>query len=711
MKNRTYKVCFFVVLLIGMLSLGGCGRTIGEGIPELMEPVAANAAYRPVELGTIGETKILYGTVVPMEYCYFYDTSVAIKEIAVEIGDYVEKGDVIAYADTDMAKEQLENLNLQMENLNQNYEINQKISQLQILQIAESGAGEIQETNSKIAYENLYYDEILYEYHASNLQEEMKKQQKIIKEGTLKASHSGYVVYVKNMDMSTNAAAYENVVVLADPEETYIELADKTIDKYTYENYEEKYLFLAGKRYDVTEMSYNADVKVLSKASKKYPNVRLSCPDVKQLEIGTTYPIFYREKKAEEVPVIGLDSLKGEKDAYFVYVKTEDGEREKRSVTIGETDHYYAQIVSGLKTGEEVYYESEARMPANYTEYKVELSDYRIENMSYLYRLADEQVIWYDAKCEGTITEFAVNEGDEIQAGDLLYIMRSDAGKAKLAAAQNDINRENITYEERIKQINKSFSKETNENAQKILVLQKELETINHEYRLSQLEKTYNHMAEGNDGKGEIRVYAKQSGKVATVEARREETIAEGSHVLSVGNVAEDKLLVQMTDLKEERSYPKNIADFRENVTITVENEVYQGTCIGRTAHKDTNLYKYYVSTTGDNTVISYCTDSGYSKPAFYVEMNDENFYQDMPKGKLTFSYVEMKDVIVVPTAIVQSENNAKNPGRTDYFVWRVEKEELVKQYVLVNKEYSDVNTTVILAGVKEQDILAREKQ
>lgn len=740
MKNRTLRIRFVVVFLSGLL-LSGCGHVDGDAVPTLKEPVAANAAYRPVEKGVIGETKVLYGTVAPMEYCCFYDSSVAIKEITVEVGDYIKEGDIIAYADIDLAKEQLESLNLQLENAKLNYEINTKISQLDMEQIASkevpvvdvSGnqlpardvsenridveATEelkaVKETNIARTQENIRYDGILYNYRVDKLQEEMEKQRSIITRGTLKASHSGYVVYAKNLGKSTYAEAYENIVVIADPEETYIELTDRTIDKYAYEDYEVKYLCRAGKTYDVTEMSYSVDAEVLAKASGRYPNVRLTCPDAEKLVVGETYPVLYREKNIADVPIIGLDSLYGEKDAYFVYVKNADGDREKRSVTIGEYDSYYAQVLSGLEIGDEVYYESDARMPAAYTEYTVELSDYRIENISRTYGLADEQVYWYDTECAGTILEVVVEEDDEVQAGDLLYVIRSDAGKAALAAAQNDIARENTAYEETIKQINKMLETERDEKSQQILVLQKELENINHLYRLSQLEKIYNDMAENNNGNGEIRVYAKQSGVVTRIVASKDSTVAEGSHVLSIGNVASDKLLVQMEDLSpKERNYPNNIAEFGEDITITVGEEVYEGICTGRTAHADTNLEKYYISETEDGAVISFCSDSGYHNPGFYVEMEDESFYQNVPKtkGRVNFSYVAMEDVIVVPTAIVKEEENEKNPTKKDYFVWRVEGDELVKQYVLINKAYSDLNVTVILSGVEEKDILARGK-
>lgn len=755
------------VFLIGVLLCSGCGNGAENTIPELIEPSAVNTAYRPVELGSIGETKVLYGTVKPTEYCFFFDSYVGVKDITVEVGDYVEAGDIVAYADVDMAKEQLEGLYAQMENENQNYEYNSKIAEIRIRQIKEeletaeeeiktekTATGEATtenttssetienaETENKAEeattvespqppanpeegkttekaniknnlatqQENIRYDKILHEYRVNKLQEAINSQQKIIDNGTLKATHSGYVTYTKNLGEGIYAAGCENIVIVANPQETYIELTDKTIGQYEYEDYEVKYMQISGKTFNVTEISYSMDAEILAKAEGKYPNVRLSCLDVGELTIGETYPIFYREKRIEDVPVVGLDSVNGEKDAYYVYVEGENEEKEKRSIEIGEKDNYYAQVISGLEVGEAVYYESETGMPAHYDEYPVERSDFSVENISRSYRMADEQVFWYSSESAGTIAELAVKKGDEVKEGDLLYVLLAESGKAALAEASNNISRENTTYRKNIKNIEKSIKAEKDKNNKKILEYQKKLETVNHTYRLQQLEKTYNKMARNNDGNGTIHIYAGQSGTVSEVTVEEGTAVNSGTLILSVGNEAGDKLLVQMEPLKDEKNYA-DIADFGEKVTITAEEDTYSGTCIGMTTHNANNLEKYYVSSGEDGPVISYCTASGYSYPAFYVEMEEESFYQNMPKGKLTFSYVAMEDVIVIPTALVQEEKNPKNPVKTDYFVWRIVGDELVKQYVLVDKTYSDINKTVILSGIQEQDILAREK-
>ena len=706
---RRTGVGFLALQLVGMLVLGGCGgNAVGE-IPELKEPKAANSAYRPVELGEVGKTEILLATVVPADYCSFYQTNVNVSSIEVEIGDYVEAGDVVAYADVDSAKETLEELNDELTNENRNYELNRQMAQIREHQITADteAADEVKANWMAAEKENQRYDQLLHEYRVERLNDSIQEQQDIIEEGTLLASHAGYVTYTKNIERNTSAGAYENIVVVADPDDTYLEVADTTIGQYQFGDYEVKYLQMNGARYDVTEVPYSVDEVIAAKAAGKYPNLRLTCPDAGELTLGATYPVFFREKRIEGVPIIGVDSLYGDGSEPYVYVKNESGDKEKRTITTGASDENYVEVTSGLTEGELVFYSSDARMPAKYEAYTAELTDFEIENKSISYSMEDEQVFWYDSEYEGTIVELAVDKEDGVKKGDLLYVIDSGEGKAALAEAKNNISQENTQYEETIKRIEEDIAQAEDEDARQLLVCQKELETVNHTYRLEKLQGTYDRIGTNNDGNGKISVYAKQSGTINKINVKEGEYVSAFHHVMSVGEPAKKKLLVQMKSIDQEKVYVDNIADFGETVSITVGENVYTGYCTGNQAN---NLNKTWVSSDEDGAYASYCTESGYSYAAFYMEMEDEQFYEDMLIGEAVFSYLTMEDVIVVPSSLIHEETRITKPDEPYYYVWRVMDGELVKQYVLIDEANSNENRTVILSGVKQQDVLAEEK-
>ncbi len=390
---------FFVMLI------GGCGSKKTETIPDLEEPAASNASYQQVTYGDIGTTNVLLGTAVPKEYGQAYKANVTVTRILVEPGDTVEKGDVLAYADVDEASASREAKQQELSHENTVYELNQKINQLQ-------QENETENITSQIAVlqENSRYDTKLHEYRVQKLNEEIAALDDLIADGTLKANHSGEVVYTKSLTVSRNAGTGENVVVVADTENLEIKLKDVTVQNYKYKDVPEKYMLQSGERVPVTEREYSTDELVLAKINNDYPNVLIEKPEGVELKAGELYPIYFEEKKAEHVLLVGNNSLYQEDGENYVYVGTGDDTREKRKVTTGVSDDHNTQIVEGLEEGEAVYYETMERMPSDYTEYMVERSDFQVENHGLKYSRADKNARVYLTEKEGVIVEIAVEK-------------------------------------------------------------------------------------------------------------------------------------------------------------------------------------------------------------------------------------------------------------------------------------------------------------
>ena len=125
-----FKKCkLFAVLLASSLFI--CACTTGGNVPELKEPVGSAPTYRPLEKIDMGDSKIILGTVSGTDYCHYYEKSnVAIKEIKVCVGKYVEKGDVLVEADTDATKEMVASLNSQLSLLNDQNALDEKVHEL-----------------------------------------------------------------------------------------------------------------------------------------------------------------------------------------------------------------------------------------------------------------------------------------------------------------------------------------------------------------------------------------------------------------------------------------------------------------------------------------------------------------------------------------------------------------------------------------------------
>lgn len=720
------QIRYLCIPLAAVLLFSGCAKTASADVPELLEPAAANSAYRPVERGDIGDVEIRFGTVVPTDYCSFYDTNVKISEISVEVGDYVEEGDVVAYADIEEAQKTLTGLQQELTYENQTYELNCKIAEERIAKmeyekqclegVQDADEEETQESDTAqdtaqienlatqiaTAQEDLRYDGLLHQYRVGKLNESIGAQQAIIADGTLRAIHSGYVTFTKNIAKNSSAGASENIVIISDSEESYIELSDVTVNNYSFSDYEVKYINIGGETHDVTEIPYTSEELILAKAAGSYPNVRLTCDDAGGLTIGDTYPIYYRKESVQNVLTIGRDSLYEEDDHYFVYVKNQEDEKEKREITVGAEDTHYIEVTGGLSEGELVYYSSDVRMPSDYDAYTVEVSDFELANYSKTYSLCNSLAFWYTSDYEGTITDIAVEADQKVKKGDLLYVVDTGEGKAALTQAQNQINQENLSFEEMVKEYDSQLAELTDEYEIRIVNYEKELAALSHAYRLRQLQDNYNAIGENNDGNGKVSVYADRDGTVSKILLMDGDKVSPGTDVLSVSTQAGDKLLVEMAPIKSMKTHGDNIADVGEQISIQAGDLVYTGTCIGWTVNSN-NSEKAYLTTEGDTAYLSHSMSSGYEYPAFYVQMDDAGFYEEVPTGILTFSYIRMKDVAVIPSSMIHVESDEI------YYVWRIQNDQLVKQYVQVSDTLVNDGMQVVLSGIKEGDVLAAE--
>ncbi|RHR87140.1 biotin/lipoyl-binding protein [Roseburia sp. AF15-21] len=718
---------FFVMLI------GGCGSKKTETIPDLEEPAASNASYQQVTYGDIGTTNVLLGTAVPKEYGQAYEANVMVTKILVEPGDMVEKGDVLAYADVDEASASREAKQQELSHENTVYELNQKINQLQQNKLANQQEAAVvddtqeaiteespQETGTEnitsqiaVLQENSRYDTKLHEYRVQKLNEEIAALDDLIADGTLKANHSGEVVYTKSLTVSRNAGTGENVVVVADTEDLEIKLKDVTVQNYKYKDVLEKYMLQSGERVPVTEREYSTDELVLAKINNNYPNVLIEKPEGVELKAGELYPIYFEEKRAEHVLLVGNNSLYQEDGENYVYVGTGDDTREKRKVTTGVSDDHNTQIVEGLEEGEAVYYETMERMPSDYTEYMVERSDFQVENHGLKYGRADKNARVYLAAKEGEIVKIAVEKDAEVKKGDLLYIIDTGEGKAAITEAANAIETENTTYQKQQADYDaqlielQNATDSVSDYDRQIITLQKEVAEADHSYTLQQLQAAYDTLSRGNDGTGKLSVYADEDGQVSKITVWEGDTVEAGDEILKMKGEASDLLLVQMVSSKSVTVYTDDIAEAGEPVSITSGDTTYTGTCVGFAAGSN-NLDEGCLYIDENGAHYTFQTTSGYDTPAFYVRMNDE-IVDDMGNGEsVDFPYISMEDVIVLPAGMIYEEKDAMHPDKVSYFVWKMEGDHLVKQYVLLDDTLTG-NGKVVLFGIESGDVLARE--
>jgi multidrug efflux pump subunit AcrA (membrane-fusion protein) len=726
-----------------LIFLCGCGSTLEE-IPELIEPVSANASYRPVEYGDIGTISIESGTVVPTDYCHFFHTAASISSITVDIGDYVQEGDVLALADVESARSKLSELERQLELNNAIYEqqcdiYDDKISELGLKKQAFADTGDSTsaaavEKEIQTEQENKSYDEQLHNYQIEKLDTQIDEQKELIQSGTLTARHAGFVTYVMDISESGEAAANQNVVVVSDEDDIYIELTGISLKAYAYADYPVKYAKINGTDYDVEEYGYTTDELIFAQTTGNFPYVRLKTKNTVQLTLGDVVPVYYCRNDRRNVLVVGNDSLNKEGDKSFVYVQGEDGELERRDVELGASDDNYTEVLGGVDEGELVYYSSDSTVPVNYDEYTATATDFVTSQTTTSYQIADSSYIITLADRDAVIDSIAVKEGDEVKKGDLLCTLDTGDGTAAVTEAAYAVKNEEESYQETVKGYDASITDLNNqiENVKNqtepvatdtdamqeylqnhlykeeqlkleidITAHQKEIARLQHEYDAKSLNDAYASVSSGSGGM--INIYAEADGVISDIKKNAGDTIADGDEILSTGYRRNDKLLVKMVRYRDKGNTELKSAKLGQTITFTGD-KTYTGRCIGTNGDDE----KYYLTTIDGvvyETVSKAISDSVVQ---FYASVDDETFYTDMPETTVSFPDIHLSGVIVLPESMIYTEHDkAKNMDFS--YVWKLENGQFVKQYVVIDTVFSDDAAAVILSGVKAGDVLATE--
>lgn len=742
-----------------MISISGCGGS-SEKAPELLEPISTNAAYRPVMKGDIGNKIIKTGNVVPEDHCYYFNTSTEIDNIKVTIGQYVHKGDVLAEASAESGESEVIELESQLEQQKQNHSLNQKIFDqnqkiydYQIKGYQETGDEEALKDvriQKATAIENDRYDGMLYNYQIRKAEEEIAEKKKLIGSNKLVADVDGYVTYVKDTTDSTTAGANENIVIISDYDNPHIEIADLTVkDIEVYEKYGIKYTVIDGEKHDISIDEYSKTELAKAQAMSQFPNIRfeLADGDRSKLKTGDMVPMYFSSSDISDVLIIGNDSIYEDGDQSFVYVKTAASDKERRDVELGAADANNTQVLSGLEEGDLVFYASDAIMPGNYSEYKVELKDFSVTKDSKKLQLVDTDMIRYKSPCEGYLVDFNVQAGMQVSKGDLLYSIDSGGGSAELKQAALDIQHAKEDYNSTIKGYNDQIddykkqiedykyrkahpevpdpedppvatdtdpdkpedpdnpdNPDDNQDTPyfveqtlcqiEIANINKQIATNQYNANMKTLQAKYDELAKNNDGTGVVKVYAEQDGYIVNVSAAKGYKLDKGTEVVSMASKKNQILGATVEGKLAVNQQVKLVNSTDNSTTINAQ-------CIGSNGDGS----KVYINTVDGDVQISSCVVAG--SPMYYLSVDDQAYY-DSPKGyTLRYSTLDLKNVVVLPKGMIYTET-VKTTGSTKNYVWKVIDGQIVKQYVTLGEE--DSKSVCVLSGIEAGDILALEK-
>ncbi|MBO4337128.1 MAG: efflux RND transporter periplasmic adaptor subunit, partial [Lachnospiraceae bacterium] len=577
-RGRLFAVLFSVILLLSQcILLAGCGKKETQA-PELIDPVRDIVSYRPVTKRVVGIEYILYGNVVPVEYPCYNEKSIELTEIKVGLGDYVQEGDVVAVADKEGVDEELSDINYNIAQLGREKEKTEKIydQNFALLETEKSTEvylkGDLSGLNRQmqIEQENKRYDLAVLDTRINAERSAIERKNRKGKKVDIVAPHSGYVTYVKDMSESNVAQAYENIVVIGDKNDLYVEVPDVNIKDYKYKDYLSKWTKINGSNVPIEEYDYDPSLSAYAYASNKYPCMRFLVPGA-DLKLGDSVSLFFMNDPMTETLAVGNDSLYREGLDAFVYVRNDEtGTVEKRKVETGAADHDYTEIKSGVKEGEMLLYSNKIVLPSNPGEYKVETGTYTetvtLDKISPARLYYDIYISEYDGRFEKV--EQSVNVGQETPLFKII-ISGGNADIEAAAVAIDDLNTNHRIflkdYEKSKKELDKAL-KEAIENkplavsayeampglmeadmargainseAQirtqlNILEIEKEYEQKDFDAGSVKLSSDYKRIKKNKGGTNEIEILSRNPGFLGTCAVQTDQPVSKGTFILSV---------------------------------------------------------------------------------------------------------------------------------------------------------------------------------
>ena len=757
MRNKCRLLALF---LAGITLIAGCGDN--RAVPELVEPIATNESCRPVQHGDVGNTIVKLANVVGEEYCHFFRSSTPIKEIKVDLGQYVNEGDILAYMDNEALEMELAKEEAALEEQNklilcytdmyedrikcQELELDGARKALQAMQTSQSNRDEFlkDEPDAYVSYEdsvmldrntekagkrveeaearlnvtkeNYRFDIMLCNHKAVINGENIARIREKLDERVIKAKHSGYVTYIKNLSEGNIADAFENVVIITDNDKLHFEIDEKMDSGFaevSIKSFKDMYCYLDGSRRNIIQYQFSNAEYVAMESVQSFPFVRFELegemPDY--IKAGEVMPLYFTGRGVEDVLVIGMDSLYEEGDKAWVYVKKDDG-REKREVKIGLRNMTQAEVISGLEEGENVYYSSQAMFPSKYTEVTlakqdftpitagVGLKPFRSYTKSYSYR----------QETEGIVSTLNISASGQVEIGELICEIEVSDGLSKLTEAKNRLEECEERYQKEVTSANKRIAEIREDMSYERDLVAKQsyqasIDSINseilastaiYEYNKTIAEIDYNNYAKKLDSDGVRRVYAEQTGIISNLNLRQGKKVAEEN--------AEE--IFRIND-EESLKVGINTEDYFLTVGSKVvisksDNDEYigEGYVVGNSAYQD----KTYLSNYEDKIYVCHSKGSSRGNVAYMIiDEIDKN--SDTTSMKANYSVSTLHDVLVVPKDAVYEEP-VKGQDTILYYVWRKSEGNIIKTYITTQPEINTLSEVCALNGLSEGDVV-----
>lgn len=329
---KSRGILVFVTMTLLMTSLSGCYLFPKEEevlAPPLVEPPEITYETEEVKKGVIEKKITGSGTFVSIEQSnmFFKHRGGRLKAVNVKVGDYVEKGHVIAELDS-----------ADLENQIKQQKIHLKKAQTRLKQIKANSGDQYERTMAQ-------YDIDLANLTLENLQRELDQCK-------LTAELAGNIVYIDyNANIGDYINAYQPLIRIADPTQLQLQISGSNTSD-----------FKLGMEADVTvkKQVYQGKVVMtpadvpLDTPENLRDIVRIDVEDLPEdVQLGDNAQISLILDRREDVIVVPRSLVRNYMGRKYVLV-LEDGLKKERDVEIGLETPTETEIMKGLEEGEQI---------------------------------------------------------------------------------------------------------------------------------------------------------------------------------------------------------------------------------------------------------------------------------------------------------------------------------------------------------------------
>lgn len=714
-KNKRQHTAIFLSMLLSISILSGCGsQAVHQAVPELLEPVEITLTGKKVVRGDIQDIESYKGSVKSDCVSYSFTQGTYVEDLTVHVGQYIEKGDLIASVNTRSYEKELADLRAEINYLNVIHSIELQLAENQVknseINLNEMRAGTTWYDDAKkqvdAQIEQKEFEAKERTFAIENKKAELSSLQNRNGSGNIYASESGYLTYVKDL-ATDNATGFVNggeiVAVTAKEDAFYI---GSTMPLVTARESDYIYAQIGDKQYELTYVPY--EESQLKRASGEGVTLesRFICEEDISEFAGCDVTVFSVSNFREDILSISPDAVFTENNTSFVYLLV-DGEKVKQEVETGVHTKNAVEILDGIKEGDEVYSQSGDIPGSNYSLVTVEKSTLDITKRYDTAKLAYPVVTRVVNDVSGAkVKEICVKNNQKVKEGDVILVLEAGGGNSMVLDNSADIAnlKRNYEYEMALyqseldklqKQEQEMVEKEITHTASykrlaleiSSLQLNMQKETAVYEYETGRIQRDYAQNV-------------KQSGLIS-ITAQTDGVIKELSSLSEGYSLEKDTLICKIVDpdfatIKLFADGVKLPVGSRINIVRGIMDGELPGTVVSSNPEARARIYPHgmYIY-----------EKSSQSKDAVYIVLDNTDAYEKLGSFGVKVNVWNVQEAIVVNRNCIYTQGDSKTGKR---YVWVDEDGCLSKRYVTVG--YLDGDVAWIVQGLSEGEQIVLEK-